>query len=180
METQWFLVYHRCPLAPKSKMHHILECMWAYFQRTKMILSHTFPVNKMGKIKVSLQHCQIHQPHEWSLSKYPPSASWWATLLVTFCPCLWEKEESSKFLSLLEDRWKPISLSFYSLGVYLAWGRTGSNGLITSLQAMSLHISTLNWTRTNISCFEHLHNPIDKWVILPAWSSTIRNAKQAS
>lgn len=158
METQWFIVYHRCPLAPKSKMYHILECMWAYFQRTKMILSHAFPVNKMGKTNMTLKHRQIHQPHERSLSKYTPSDSWWATLMVTFCPPLWEKEESSKFLSLLEDRWKPISLSFYSLGVYLAWGRTGSNDLIISLQAMSLYISTLNWTRIGISCFEHLHN----------------------
>lgn len=63
------------------------------FSKKKVTLSHSFHVNKMGKIKVILKVCQIyHLPSSLflfstkSLSKYIPLDALEATSMVTFCP----------------------------------------------------------------------------------------------
>ena len=160
MQTRWFLVC-RCLLAPNGR--HIIfwkVCEWAHYQRTKMTLSHTFCVHKMGKgnFKI-LPNIPSTRLIKCSFSEYTPSDSLWAILMVSFCSPLWENEGSSRFLVLLDNWWKKKSLCLWQFGCvpglrqnWLGWPHSfpSSN--------MILWVFILNWTRISLSCLEQLHN----------------------
>lgn len=113
--NQWFLVCGWL-LAPKSEMYHILEAVWAHFQRTKMTLSHTFCANKMGKLKMTLKYCQIIPPPNSLKKAFPNTALWihygqlqW----LLFAPLGEKMKEAQGFLQFLKtDERISWSLSF--------------------------------------------------------------------
>lgn len=98
-------------------------------------------------------------------------------VMVTFCSPGWENEGSSRLLALLENRWKnkPIS-AFYSWGVYLARGRTGSDDLVSSLQAIAFYVF-----HTELDKNQHIlfwtSAQLDWGVILVAWYLSLRSVK---
>lgn len=161
METQWFPVCRR-PLAPKSKMYHILEGVWAHFQRTKMTLSHTFCVNKMGKIKVTLKYCQFFPPLS-SLNEAFPNIVLWIHYGQRWCYFLLPFMRKGRKLQVSGTSWKQMKeqanfcLLQFGCVPGLRRNRLGWPHNFPSSN-MILYIFTLNWTRISTSCFEHLCN----------------------